>query len=113
MSTYIFTSGLFQAMEAQIDAGRTKAIGLSNFNITQIKQVLKSARILPSNLQVELHVFFQQQELVDFCKEHNIIVCAYSPLGSRGSANLYQQVGIRCELILLCYLQLNSSIAPI
>jgi diketogulonate reductase-like aldo/keto reductase len=82
-------------MEAQIDAGRTKAIGLSNFNITQIKRILQAARIPPANLQVELHVFCQQHELVEFCKEHNILVCAYSPLGSRGTENIYKAVGIR------------------
>jgi diketogulonate reductase-like aldo/keto reductase len=96
---------MFQAMEAQVDAGHTKAIGLSNFNITQIERILQAARIPPANLQVELHVFCQQQELVDFCKEHNIVVCAYSPLGSRGTAKLYEQAGIRCELILVCYVQ--------
>ncbi|GFG38337.1 hypothetical protein Cfor_10364 [Coptotermes formosanus] len=85
---------IWKAMEAQIDAGRTKAIGLSNFNITQIKRILQAARIPPANLQVELHVFCQQHELVEFCKEHNILVCAYSPLGSRGTENIYKAVGI-------------------
>ena len=51
-------------MEAQVDAGRTKAIGLSNFNVTQIKRILLTACIPPANLQVELHVFFQLNELV-------------------------------------------------
>ncbi|PNF26431.1 Alcohol dehydrogenase [NADP(+)] [Cryptotermes secundus] len=85
---------IWKAMEVQVDAGRTKAIGLSNFNISQIKRVLQSAHIPPANLQVELHVLCQQRELVDFCKEHDIIVCAYSPLGSRGTAQLYKAVGI-------------------
>lgn len=75
-------------MEAQVDAGRAKAIGLSNFNIPQIERILKVARIPPANLQVELHLYFQQKELVEFCKKHDIVVCAYSPLGSRGSAKI-------------------------
>lgn len=100
-------------MEAQVDAGLAKSIGLSNFNISQIKRVLQSARIPPSNLQVELHAFFQQKELVDFCKEHNIIVCAYAPLGSRGTAKLYERAGIRCELILICYVQFDLKIASL
>jgi diketogulonate reductase-like aldo/keto reductase len=82
-------------MEAQVDAGRTKAIGLSNFNITQVQRILQAARIPPANLQVELHVFLQQNELVEFCKEHNILVCAYSPLGSRGTESIYKAAGIR------------------
>jgi diketogulonate reductase-like aldo/keto reductase len=95
---------MFQAMEAQVDAGRTKAIGLSNFNIAQIKRVLQAAHIPPANLQVELHVLCQQQALVDFCKEHNILVCAYSPLGSRGTAQLYKTIGIRFEFTVIFFL---------
>lgn len=90
---------IWKAMEAQVDAGRTKAIGLSNFNITQIKRVLQAARIPPANLQVELHIFCQQRELVDFCKEHSIIVCAYSPLGSRGTANQYKAMELSKDIL--------------
>ncbi|XP_069682289.1 aldo-keto reductase family 1 member A1-like [Periplaneta americana] len=89
---------VWKAMEAQVDAGRAKAIGLSNFNIPQIERILKAARIPPANLQVELHLYFQQRELVEFCKKHDIVVCAYSPLGSRGSAKLFQAVGVSKEL---------------
>ena len=84
-----------QAMEAQVEAGRTKAIGLSNFNISQIERVLKAAHIRPANLQIELHVYFQQRELVDFCNRNNIVVCAYSPLGSRGTVQLLKKAGVR------------------
>ncbi|KAG5869702.1 hypothetical protein JTB14_033299 [Gonioctena quinquepunctata] len=69
-------------MEEQVEAGRTKTIGLSNFNIAQIDKVLKSAKIKPACLQVELHVFLQQPELVNFCHDNDIVVVAYSPLGS-------------------------------
>nr|CAD7413635.1 unnamed protein product [Timema poppensis] len=71
-------------MEAQVDAGRAKAIGLSNFNARQIKRIWSSARIKPANLQVELNVYFQQRELTAFCKALDITVCAYAPIGSPG-----------------------------
>nr|CAD7578975.1 unnamed protein product [Timema californicum] len=77
-----------QAMEEEVTKGRTKAIGLSNFNEKQIERVLKGAVLPPANLQVELHIYFQQRPLVEFCKNHDITVCAYSPLGSRGTAGL-------------------------
>jgi diketogulonate reductase-like aldo/keto reductase len=51
-----------------------------------------------------LHVLCQQRELVDFCKEHSILVCAYSPLGSRGTAQLYKAVGIRFELTVIFFI---------
>ncbi|XP_076235551.1 aldo-keto reductase family 1 member A1 isoform X2 [Calliopsis andreniformis] len=75
---------VWSAMEQQVKLGRTKMIGLSNFNIRQIEEILKHAKIQVSMLQVELHVYFQQKELVKYCKEHNIPLTAYSPLGTRG-----------------------------
>ncbi|KAJ3658843.1 hypothetical protein Zmor_010562 [Zophobas morio] len=64
--------GIWKKMEEQVDAGRTKTIGLSNYNISQIETVLKGARIKPANLQVELHVYLQQRQLVDFCHKNEL-----------------------------------------
>ncbi|KOC61816.1 Alcohol dehydrogenase [NADP(+)] [Habropoda laboriosa] len=75
-------------MEKQVECGRTKAIGLSNFNIPQIERILNNAKVKVSMLQVELHVYFQQKQLVKYCKEKNIPMTAYSPLGSRGLVKL-------------------------
>jgi alcohol dehydrogenase (NADP+) len=60
---------LWKAMEAQVDAGLTKSIGISNFNQKQIDRILQNARIPPSNLQIELHAYLQQKDLVEFCKK--------------------------------------------
>ncbi|XP_063223444.1 aldo-keto reductase family 1 member A1-like isoform X2 [Bacillus rossius redtenbacheri] len=76
---------LWKAMEAQVDAGRARSIGLSNFNARQVKRIVRAARIPPASLQVELNVYFQQRELVAFCRALDVSVCAYSPLGSPGS----------------------------
>ncbi|CAH1995589.1 unnamed protein product [Acanthoscelides obtectus] len=54
---------LCKKMEEQVDAGRTKAIRLSNFNRKQIVTILKSCRIKPAYLQIEIHVAIQQREL--------------------------------------------------
>jgi len=75
---------LWKAMEAQVDTGRVKSIGLSNFNSQQIERVVKGSRIKPANLQVELHAYFQQKPLRALCARHDITVCAYAPLGSPG-----------------------------
>ncbi|XP_069688690.1 1,5-anhydro-D-fructose reductase-like isoform X2 [Periplaneta americana] len=75
---------LWKAMEAQVDAGRARSIGLSNFNSRQIARIVKAARIRPANLQVELNVYFQQRELVAFCKALDITICAYAAIGSPG-----------------------------
>ncbi|XP_049795324.1 1,5-anhydro-D-fructose reductase-like isoform X1 [Schistocerca nitens] len=75
---------LWKAMEGQVDAGRARSIGLSNFNARQVKRVWQSARIKPANLQVELHVYFQQSQLRAFCRALDITVCGYIPLGAPG-----------------------------
>lgn len=80
-------------MEAQVDAGLAKAIGISNFNIKQISRIVENARIPPVNLQIELHAYHQQKELVDFCKKHKIAVTAYSPLGSPGLGKFMARFG--------------------
>lgn len=74
--------------------GLAKSIGISNFNKNQIQRIIDNATIKPACLQVELHVYFQQNELVDFCKANDIAVVAYSPLGSKGIKELYKQNGV-------------------
>lgn len=78
-------------MEKQVDKGLTKSIGISNFNKTQIERMLKENRIKPSALQIEMHPYLQQKELVQFCKNNDILVIAYSPLGSPGIRKFYEQ----------------------
>lgn len=55
---------IWSAMERQVLEGRAKAIGLSNFNVSQIKRILENAKLPVSNLQVELHIYLQQNDLV-------------------------------------------------
>lgn len=75
---------VWKKMEEQVDQKRTKYIGLSNFNEQQIDRVLKSCRIKPVNLQIEIHAYLQQDNLVNYCKQNNITVVAYCPLGNPG-----------------------------
>jgi len=78
---------VWKKMEEQVDAGITRTIGLSNFNISQIQRIQKIARIQPANLQIETHVFFQNRKLIEFARKHNITVVGYSPLGNPGRPN--------------------------
>lgn len=73
---------VYKVMELQVDAGKTKAIGLSNFNSKQIERIMKVSRIKPSNLQVEMHAYHQQKPLRTICRQYGISVCAYAPLGA-------------------------------
>ena len=67
-----------------MDDGRIKSLGVSNFNISQMERILAIARHPVCNSQVELNVYFQQKELVEFCKKNQITVTAFAPLGSPG-----------------------------
>jgi len=82
--------GVWKKMEEQVDAGRTKAIGLSNYNTTQIDNILSIARIKPANLQIEVYLYFQQKELLDYCKKKGITVVAYGNLASPGFTKLFK-----------------------
>ncbi|GAA6015301.1 hypothetical protein JCM10207_008941 [Rhodosporidiobolus poonsookiae] len=72
-------------MEKLVEKGLVKAIGVSNFSIPYLEDLLKTAKIVPAVNQVELHPYLPQHELVDFCKSKNIVAQAYSPLGSTDS----------------------------
>lgn len=54
-------------MEALVDEGLVKNIGISNFNCALIRDLLSYARIKPANLQVELHPYLSQETLIKFC----------------------------------------------
>jgi len=67
--------------EAQLK-GLTKHIGVSNFSMKKLEQLLQMEGQKPEMNQIELHPYLQQQNLVDFCHDNGIHVTAYSPLGS-------------------------------
>ncbi|TLS25902.1 hypothetical protein PpBr36_07276 [Pyricularia pennisetigena] len=73
----------WQAMERLVDSGKTKAIGVCNFNILKTKRILEVARIIPAVNQVELHPYLPQHELLDFSAKHGILIEAHQPLGGR------------------------------
>jgi alcohol dehydrogenase (NADP+) len=71
-----------RGMEEVARAGRTRHIGLSNFSVKKLAELLPHSVLPPELNQVELHPFFPQNELVEFCAGHEIHITAYSPLGS-------------------------------
>jgi len=63
--------------------GTAKAIGVANYNITHLQEIIDSGMPLPSVNQVPFHLYnaASQMELLAFCKAHKIVLLAYSPLG--------------------------------
>lgn len=72
----------WHAMEELVDAGLTKSIGISNFNIKQVDYIVDNARIQPVTNQFEVHPYFLNKELIAHCRNRNLVVTAYSPLGA-------------------------------
>lgn len=70
----------WKALEELKAAGKAKSIGVSNYTIKHLEEMKKYGSEMPAVNQVELHVFLQQPELVEYCQQHNIAVEAYSPL---------------------------------
>ena len=75
----------WEAMEKLVKAGIVKAIGVANFTAPMLIDLFSYAKIKPAVNQIELHAYLQQPELLEFCKYNDIVVTAYSPLGSPGN----------------------------
>ncbi|MGH7195651.1 MAG: aldo/keto reductase [Candidatus Saccharimonadales bacterium] len=68
------------ALEEIKAAGQAASIGVSNYTIRHLEEMKSYAHEMPAINQVELHVFLQQPELIEYCHQNNIAVEAYSPL---------------------------------
>ncbi len=73
----------WKAMEALVQKGLVKHIGVSNFNVPKLQRLMDIAAIVPEMNQVESHPLLAQNELFEFCSNNGILYTAYSPLGSR------------------------------
>ena len=71
----------WRAMEALVDGGKCKSIGLGDISLEKLREIVAVARIKPAVIQVESHPYLPEWELLDFCRQHGIIVQAFAPLG--------------------------------
>lgn len=70
----------WRKMEELYLAGKCEAIGVCNFDICYMKELLSFCKVKPTINQIERHPMFLQQELIDFCQENDIAIMAYSPV---------------------------------
>lgn len=75
-------AGSWKAMEELYEAGKIKAIGISNFREHHIDALLKTAKITPMVNQIRLTPGDPQTALVNYCRDHGMLLEAYSPLGT-------------------------------
>ena len=71
---------VWRALETAYKEGKVKAIGVSNFLQDDLENILNSCEIKPMVNQILTHVSNTKKELITFCKEHDILVEAYSPI---------------------------------
>ena len=114
----------WQVLEALYNKGQIKAIGVSNYNINHLEELLETCQIKPHVNQVEVHPHYQQRPLVAFCQDHNIHVTAYSSLGTSVKdknhlitdskvAKIGQKLGLSSAQVLLLWgLQKGYSVLP-
>ena len=70
----------WRALEQILKQGRAKAIGVSNYTVSHLEELLGRCETPPAVDQVEFHPFLYQSRLLDYCRSHNIILESYSPL---------------------------------
>lgn len=88
----------WREMEALVEQGVVRKIGLCNFSVQMIRQISSTARIPPSVLQVELHLENSQNKLVRFSKESGLRVTGFSALGA--SSYLELSMALEADIIM-------------
>ncbi|WP_157274722.1 aldo/keto reductase [Paenibacillus barengoltzii] len=71
----------YRALEKVYAEGKVRAIGVSNFQIHHLEDLLSDAKVVPAVNQVEFHPYLTQKELLRYCTEKGIQLEAWSPLG--------------------------------
>ena len=74
---------MYRALEEAYDAGRIRAIGVSNFDQAALERLLACCRVTPAVDQIEFHPGYTQEMTVRYCQEKGILVQAWSPIGRR------------------------------
>lgn len=86
--------GAWRAMEEAYDAGKIRAIGLSNFDPARIVDLTMNNRIAPAVDQVECHPFYQQEDLRRFLQEQGIVMEAWASF-AEGKKQIFQNGTLR------------------
>jgi 2,5-diketo-D-gluconate reductase A len=85
--------GAWRALIEIAESGRARSIGVSNFEIDDLQQLIDETGVVPAVNQVELHPFHQRRELIAFCAEQGIAVESWGPL-SQGKSDLLERPAI-------------------
>nr|QFR37187.1 aldo-keto reductase [Cyberlindnera americana] len=78
----------YRALEAAVEAGKVKSLGISNFSGALIQDLLRGAKIKPVALQIEHHPYLVQSRLVEYAQKSGLWVVAYSTFGPQSFIEL-------------------------
>lgn len=113
--------GAWADMEDAVDAGKVRAIGLSNFESERLEEVCEAARIKPAALQVECHPYYQQDALKERIAPYGTVIESWYPLGHGDAAllaePLFAELGAKygktpAQVILRWHIQAGNVIFP-
>ena len=111
----------YRLMEKAYKEGKVRAIGLSNFNMEQIKEILSICEVKPTILQTEVHPYFQEKELKKFLTGQGMAIQAWYPLGHGDKALIEEPVFSRlaqkygksnAQIILRWHIQSGNIVIP-
>lgn len=111
----------YKLMEKVYKDGKVRAIGLSNFTVAQIQEILDICEVKPAILQTEVHPYFQEQELKEFLAKEDMVIQAWYPLGHGDKALIQEPVfsGLaekygksNAQIILRWHIQAGNVVIP-
>ena len=111
----------YRLMEQAYKAGKVRAIGLSNFNEDQIREILSVCEVRPAVLQTEIHPYSQEKGLKEFLSKEDIVIQAWYPLGHGDAALLQEPVFAKlaekygksnAQIILRWHIQAGNVVIP-
>ena len=111
----------YRQMEKAYLEGKVKAIGLSNFNQAQIREILSVCQVKPAVLQTEVHPYFQERALKGFLDGEGMVIQSWYPLGHGDKALMHEPVFSRlgekygksaAQIILRWHIQSGNIVIP-
>lgn len=111
----------YKLMEKAYKDGKVRAIGLSNFTVAQIQEILDICEVKPAILQTEVHPYFQEQALKEFLAKEDMVIQAWYPLGHGDKALIQEPVfsGLaekygksNAQIILRWHIQAGNVVIP-
>lgn len=118
VNNYIYA---YKMLEKAYREGKLRAIGLSNFPVEKIRQVLTECDITPAVMQVECHPYFPAEVVKPFCDEHDIVLQSWFPLGHGNKDMLNDPVFVAlaakykkstAQIILRWHVQMGFGLVP-